>query len=166
VPVREVRPRWLLIENVPNLRTKGADAVLTSLEEEGYTCWPFVVGAWSVAAKPKGPESGSSQQESTDSIAANTEGLRIQRMRPAGLSIPTALVQAEISGGRDKGALRNTSSQRLPDWAGGTWNNPSHSRNLNDQMAQQKNGKLSTIFVEWLMGYPTGWTALSRSATK
>ena len=37
------------------------------------------------------------------------------------------------------------------------WDNPSRSRNLNDQAG----GKLSVIFVEWLMGYPEGWTDLS-----
>jgi hypothetical protein len=36
------------------------------------------------------------------------------------------------------------------------WDNPNRSRNLNDQAG----GKLSVIFVEWLMGYPIGWTAL------
>jgi DNA (cytosine-5)-methyltransferase 1 len=51
--VREVRPRWILFENVSNLRTKGADAILAAMEPEGYTCWPFVAGAWSVGARHK-----------------------------------------------------------------------------------------------------------------
>ena len=48
--IRDVRPRWVLVENVPALRTKGADGVLASLEGLGYTCWPLVVGAWAVGA--------------------------------------------------------------------------------------------------------------------
>jgi DNA (cytosine-5)-methyltransferase 1 len=48
--VQEVRPRWCLFENVPALRTRGADDVLVAMEEAGYTCWPFVVGAWAVGA--------------------------------------------------------------------------------------------------------------------
>lgn len=48
--VRELRPRWVLVENVPALRTRGADRVLGELESEGYTCWPFVVGADDVGA--------------------------------------------------------------------------------------------------------------------
>ena len=48
--VREVRPRWVLAENVPNLRNLGADRVLADLESEGYSCWPFVVGADDVGA--------------------------------------------------------------------------------------------------------------------
>jgi DNA (cytosine-5)-methyltransferase 1 len=43
--VREVRPRWVLLENVPGLRARGYDRVHDALEEAGYTVWPFVVGA-------------------------------------------------------------------------------------------------------------------------
>lgn len=45
-----LRPNWVLIENVPALRTKGADTALSSLEEADYTCWSFVVGAWAIGA--------------------------------------------------------------------------------------------------------------------
>lgn len=43
--VREVRPRWVLAENVSALRTRGADVVIAGLEAAGYTVWPLVVGA-------------------------------------------------------------------------------------------------------------------------
>lgn len=43
--VREIRPRWTCLENVPPLRTRGADRVLAALEEAGYATWPLVVGA-------------------------------------------------------------------------------------------------------------------------
>lgn len=46
----ELCPTWLLLENVPALRTRGADAVLLSLAEIGYVAWPLVVGAWAVGA--------------------------------------------------------------------------------------------------------------------
>ena len=42
--VRELRPRWVLVENVPNLRNHGADTVLGDLEAAGYTCGASVVG--------------------------------------------------------------------------------------------------------------------------
>lgn len=48
--VREVRPAWVLAENVPALRTRGADVVVAGLEEAGYTVWPVVVGAWCCGA--------------------------------------------------------------------------------------------------------------------
>jgi DNA (cytosine-5)-methyltransferase 1 len=39
------RPDWVVAENVPGLRTLGADRVLTDLERAGYASWPLVVGA-------------------------------------------------------------------------------------------------------------------------
>lgn len=48
--VRELRPRWVLVENVPALRGRGADLVLGDLEAAGYACWPLVVGARHVGA--------------------------------------------------------------------------------------------------------------------
>ncbi len=44
--ITAARPTWVLVENVPALRVRGADVVLAGLEELGYTCWPLVVGAW------------------------------------------------------------------------------------------------------------------------
>jgi len=48
--IRGARPRWVIAENVPALRNRGADRVLGDLEGEGYTCWPLVVGARHVGA--------------------------------------------------------------------------------------------------------------------
>ena len=43
--VAECGPRWVVAENVPGLRSRGADRVLGDLESLGYACWPLVVGA-------------------------------------------------------------------------------------------------------------------------
>ncbi len=43
--IAECRPRWVLAENVPGLRGRGADRVLKDLEALDYACWPLVVGA-------------------------------------------------------------------------------------------------------------------------
>lgn len=51
--IRQVRPTWLLIENVPPLRVRGADRVLAPLARIGYSCWPLVVGSWAVGAPHK-----------------------------------------------------------------------------------------------------------------
>jgi DNA (cytosine-5)-methyltransferase 1 len=48
--IGEVRPRWFALENSANLRTRGADRVLTALEAIGYSCWPFVVSAGDIGA--------------------------------------------------------------------------------------------------------------------
>ena len=41
----ECRPNWVLVENVPALRVRGADRIIGALEAAGYDCWPLVVGA-------------------------------------------------------------------------------------------------------------------------
>lgn len=43
--VAETRPRWVVAENVPALRVRGADRVVAGLETLGYAVWPLVVGA-------------------------------------------------------------------------------------------------------------------------
>jgi DNA (cytosine-5)-methyltransferase 1 len=43
--IREVKPAWVIAENVPALRSRGADRVLGDLESAGYTAWALVVGA-------------------------------------------------------------------------------------------------------------------------
>lgn len=48
--VSELHPRWVLVENVPALRRRGADTVLGDLEAAGYAAWPLVVGARHVGA--------------------------------------------------------------------------------------------------------------------
>lgn len=48
--IAECRPRWVIAENVPALRTRGYDRVADDLEAAGYAVWPFVVGADDVGA--------------------------------------------------------------------------------------------------------------------
>jgi len=44
--VRELRPPWVLVENVSRLlRTGDGDTVLSDMERAGYSCTPLVVGA-------------------------------------------------------------------------------------------------------------------------
>lgn len=54
------------------------------------------------------------------------------------------------------------------------WDNHKNTRNLNRQMAklyeggqstEERNGQLNPTWVEWLMGFPIGWTDLSASET-
>ena len=48
---REVRPRFVVAENVPGIISMELDNVLADLENEGYTCWPpLVIPACAVGA--------------------------------------------------------------------------------------------------------------------
>ena len=53
--IGEIRPRWFALENSANLRTRGADPVLTALEALGYTCWALVVRASDIGANNERP---------------------------------------------------------------------------------------------------------------
>jgi len=46
----EFKPRYLFLENVPNIRTKGLDVVLKELTERGYDCVWTVLSAAEVGA--------------------------------------------------------------------------------------------------------------------
>ena len=48
---KEVRPRFIVAENVPGIISMELDKVLTDLENENYTCWPpFVIPACATGA--------------------------------------------------------------------------------------------------------------------
>ena len=48
--IGEIRPSWVIAENVPALRNRGADRVFADLEALGYAWWSGVVGAVHVGA--------------------------------------------------------------------------------------------------------------------
>lgn len=48
--VKEVKPRWVVCENVPGIIPIYLDVVLADLANEGYTCWPFVFSSHSLGA--------------------------------------------------------------------------------------------------------------------
>lgn len=66
--VREVRPDWVIVENVSALRKRGADRVLGDLGKADYACRVFVVGAEAVGAPHKRERVW---------IVANSDGLRL-----------------------------------------------------------------------------------------
>ena len=51
--IGELRPRWVLAENVPGIRRTIIDGVLSDMERMGYTAWPFGIPACAVGAPHK-----------------------------------------------------------------------------------------------------------------
>jgi len=49
--IKTLRPRWVIAENVAGHVSMGLDAVLSDLEAEDYTWWPFIIPACAVDAK-------------------------------------------------------------------------------------------------------------------
>ncbi len=48
--IQEIRPRWVIGENVAGLINMGLDQVLSDLESEGYSCQTFIIPACAVNA--------------------------------------------------------------------------------------------------------------------
>jgi DNA (cytosine-5)-methyltransferase 1 len=71
--IRELRPRWVVAENVAGHVERGLDTVLDDLELAGYTAWPFVIPACAV---------GAPHRRDRLWIVANAAGVR--RPRPLG----------------------------------------------------------------------------------
>lgn len=75
--VRELRPRWVIAENVAALRYRGYDRVQADLAEAGYACRPLVVAALHV---------GATQERRRTWIVANANDARLQGAERAGKS--------------------------------------------------------------------------------
>jgi len=73
--IREIRPNWVIVENVPNLKTHGSDIVLGDLEEAGYTCWTSVVGCDSFQAPFKRHRVFILAHNNSDSLGSIGEGV-------------------------------------------------------------------------------------------
>lgn len=91
--VAECRPDWVVAENVPGLRGRGADRVLSELEAAGYACWPLVVGAvhagaphrrarmWLVAQAAAADAGGAGLENWQRAPAGPPPGLPVERRR-------------------------------------------------------------------------------------
>ncbi len=91
--VAECGPRWVVAENVPGLRGRGADRVCAALEALGYTVWPVVVGAvhagaphrrqrvWLVARAAAADTAGAGLEVGECGAAGAAPGLPVERRR-------------------------------------------------------------------------------------
>jgi DNA (cytosine-5)-methyltransferase 1 len=68
--IREIRPRWVICENVAGHVELGLDAVLSDLENAGYAATPFIIPACAV---------GAPHRRDRVWIVAHAAGLRLAR---------------------------------------------------------------------------------------
>lgn len=111
--IGEIRPAWVIAENVPALRNRGADRVFADLEALGYAWWAGVVGAVHVGAPHQrnrvwiiahatggrhGCHGGGCQEVTADSgaLLADAAGEGWQVGRPAGKSSGAAQESAGV----------------------------------------------------------------------
>ena len=90
----ELRPAFLLIENVPALKSRGADTIIEALETSGYSTQAFVVGASDL-------KGGRHKRKRAWLVAYDTTQ-RIQGLRPERQQVAHSLAPPLLPlGGRD-----------------------------------------------------------------
>lgn len=154
--ITELRPRCVVGENVPGIIKIAAGQVVKDLERAGYHVVVFNFEAAAVGAWHR--RSGCSSSESTKLFptpkASDSKG-----SGPAGSkSAEHDLVRGNLRGV----VLYATPCAR--DYRTGQrerYENPERMNALNDQIG----GQLNPTWVEWLMGFPPGWTDLNASET-
>jgi site-specific DNA-cytosine methylase len=191
--IRSVRPRWVVAENVAGHIELGFDEVAASLEAEGFTVWPFVIPACAVDAHHRrdrvwiiayalstlGTNGGPNQRDSN-----GRPGLQMAAMMwptPNASNVKGAYQDPQKNLNRTKSGHQVNLQDAVRLWPTpnasdhrdrGNMGNPSIQRR--QRLGKQLNlsmvvspisGQLNPMWVEWLMGYPTGWTALDASGT-
>lgn len=119
--IRECRPDAVLIENVPALKSRGADTVLCGLEEAGYTAGAYVVGADDIGASHRRKRvwivayagHGAGRQERRSVGGRNAQGFR-----PAGYGAVAGSDTAMADFGRDTGSECNSIGRDGGKWSG------------------------------------------------
>jgi hypothetical protein len=149
--VRALRPRIVVLENVAALLARWLGGVLTDAIES------------SSLPTPSASDYGSNQSQSSGAAVRPS----LQTMARGGM-LPTPTETMADTKGDLIGHLRGTRGSRmLPtpaarDWKDGTQPRPHgrHSDSLPVVVNREVGGSLHPQFVEWMMGFPKGWTDL------
>ena len=140
--VGEIRPRFVFVENSPLLVGRGLAVVLGDFADMGYDAQWFRLSA---------SNCGAPHQRDRCWLVAYAD--RLRELQPQGLERDKRGRVGDSCNAADM--AHSHSQQRLvPESQPGA-------RNLNDQIATSaESGRLNPDWVEWLMGWPIGHTAL------
>ena len=186
--IREIAPAWVLGENVPGIINLALDTVLSDLESEGYASQTFVIPACGVDA-PHKRERICILAHAIDGGSAMRRHRELQDAEShAGSRIDNGgRTEATITGERRENESRiagmadglrtgiykddtDTDSDGLQGrmyktvLRGGDYDN--RLRSFLELTPLGKIGPMNPEYVEWLMGYPIGWTELNVLGTR
>ena len=181
--IRELRPTWVLGENVVGIVHMALDTVLSDLEEAGYACQTFIVPACGIDAPHRrdrvailahdhnrstvclreagirAPETDGEEGADIGGGAESLLGRERREHEPGVPGIPDGIQQSIYGADTDSTFLyREGREARQICLGGGHYRHQLHE--LVECTPRGKIGLLNPEWTEWLMGYPIGWTAL------
>lgn len=136
--VAELRPRWVVGENVPGIVTTYLDTVLSDLESEGYTCTTLNLPACAFdaphrrerifvvayAGNPRSPCPGGNAQQQIPQQFPGNRGAKAARIVAHAPQLPGDGKRHDGAGGQDDG------DHRLHPQAGGSGADVAHAQKL------------------------------------
>jgi len=172
--VGEVRPQYVFVENSPMLTLRGGVRVIEDLTALGYDAQWDIMGAADV---------GAPHQRDRIWIVAYSNEFRIQSEQELSTRkakrIDSGCNEMAHSNGlrelqpqgfeQDQWRWVGDSSQQMADPYGShleggggkmTRNDGKSREDMLDWVVEQNGGRLNPMWVEWLMGWPLGWTDL------
>lgn len=186
--IREICPLWVIGENVPGIINLALDEVLSDLESEGYEVQPFVIPACGVDAPHKRERvcivahaiDGSTTMRRHGELAAATKagaGGEADRRGSEAFEQRTQRRQDKPGVDRMADGLRegiytpdpNANGDRLEGRGGSQICGGGSYRHLLRELIELtplgRIGPMNPAYLEYVMGYPIGWTELNHSET-
>lgn len=179
--IHEIRPGWVIGENVPGIVNMALDKVLSDLENEGFETQPFIIPACGVDAPHRrervcilayanGKQLG---KHGTQEPASENDGAG--KDNSGGISWTDSGKRRENQSGTCRVAdgiqtsiyeiVADAESKRLQGYGteqvdrGGCYRH--QLPELLEATPRGITGRVNPEWIEWLMGYPIGWTELN-----
>jgi len=175
--INEIRPKYAIIENVANLRNKGLVTVLQDLGEIGYNAQWHCIPASAVGAPHRRDRiwiiaySGSygcecrGNNRNRGSLQNNQERLltevQQERDKRKSRSCEVCKTSSDTDGERCQGERKSREVSPIlsqENWQVELRNSTPRTTWKKEPVPRVVDGKLNPEFVEWMMGYPIGWT--------
>ena len=185
--IKELKPAWVLGENVPGTVNLALDQVLSDLEEAGYACQTFIVPACGVDAPHRRERIAvvahaidrssamRRDRELSDADADEREGTDHRGGTEKSFSGQWREDEPGTAGmddGIHAGILRTDSDSDLDGLEGRLYETVSGGglydkvlRSLLESTPRGRIGPMNPEYLEYLMGYGIGWTELDASET-